>query len=89
LLVILAPIVWRLWPQSQTRQGTHTIARQKESPPPAISDDDIDSCISRQARAARLAVVVELLGTQPELRAYKAQAEQYLAQVSKGGKTPP
>jgi anti-sigma factor RsiW len=89
VLLLLASTTWWLPQLRQNRQPIGTIARQPENPPPALSNDSIDSFISSQARSARLAVAVQILANQPELKTNKAHAERYLAEVSRDTRLPP
>jgi hypothetical protein len=41
---------------------------------------DVEALIAREARSARLAAAAELLGTQPGLEQYHAEAQRYLSQ---------
>jgi anti-sigma factor RsiW len=82
LLLLLASAAWWLPRLKSDRKPASAIAGQEASPPRSVNGDEIDSFISRQARAARLAVAVRLLASQPGLEGYKDQAERYLAEVS-------
>lgn len=62
-------------------------AQSTEMPASELEDaEPIDRWIVQQEQAARLSVAAEILGSQPELEAYKQQADQYLINVY--GRTP-
>ena len=56
------------------------------SRPPAamFADGDIEAMIAREARAARLAASAEFLASDPSLRQYREQAEEYLLKAYPG-----
>jgi hypothetical protein len=89
LLLLTASAVWWLPQRRRDGQPIETIARQTESPSPALTSDSIDRFISGQARSARLAVVVQILASQPGLESYKANEERYLAEISGDARLPP
>jgi len=89
LLFALASTVWWLPQVRRDRHPPDVIAHQETGPPPALSDDRIDSFISSQTRSARLAASAQLLASQPGLESYRADAERYLAKVSRGARRDP
>jgi predicted anti-sigma-YlaC factor YlaD len=58
--------------------GPNRLATGNVSDPAAMSVEEIERYIAREASAARLCATAELLGTQPGLEAERQRAEQYI-----------
>ena len=88
------------WLLSPHAPRTETAQADPESPAEPVEGDeevevevdleeiDVEEIIAREARAARLAVAVELLASQPGLEEYHERAGRYLAETYGVGKGP-
>ena len=69
----------RTAPPTPARTAPPTPAREVEKT--EADEEDVETIVSREARAARLAVAVELLAGQPGLEEYHQEAERYLVET--------
>lgn len=79
---------WTAGDRVFSRLGPEGETARSQVPPPVQESDranveqiDVEAMIAREARAARLAVSVRLLASQPGLEQYRDQAAEYLAET--------
>jgi hypothetical protein len=83
IVLVLVALPW-LVPHGGATLAKRSTADQNGSAsgnapdPAAMSAEDIERYIAREASAARLCATAELLGTQPGLEAQRQRAEQYI-----------